>query len=73
MLVMFNEDKPGVIGNIGTTLGESGINISRLYLGREQVDGKAMVVLNTDSVVYPEAMDKLRKVPHVIAVNDLEI
>jgi D-3-phosphoglycerate dehydrogenase len=73
MLVMSNEDKPGVIGNIGTTLGESGINISRLYLGREQVDGQAMVVLNTDSVVYPEAMDKLRKLPHVIAVNDLEI
>ena len=73
MLVMFNEDKPGVIGNIGTTLGGSGINISRLYLGREQIDGKAMVVLNTDSVVYPEAMEKLRKVPHVIAVTDLEI
>lgn len=73
MLVMFNEDKPGVIGNIGTTLGDNGINISRLYLGREQIDGKAMVVLNTDNVVPPDVMGKLQKLPHVIEVSDLEI
>ncbi len=73
MLVMFNEDKPGVIGNIGTTLGDNGVNISRLYLGREQIDGKAMVVLNTDNVVPPDVMGKLRKLPHVIEVSDLEI
>jgi D-3-phosphoglycerate dehydrogenase len=73
MLVMFNEDKPGVIGNIGTTLGDNGINISRLYLGREQIDGKAMVVLNTDNVVPPDVMGKLQKLPHVVEVSDLEI
>ena len=53
MFVMFNHDKPGVIGNIGTTLGENGVNISRLHLSRAQIEGKAMVVLSTDSVASP--------------------
>lgn len=73
MFVMFNYDKPGVIGNIGTTLGQDGVNISRLHLSREQVDGQAMVVLSTDSMASADVIDKLRKLPHVISVADLEM
>jgi D-3-phosphoglycerate dehydrogenase len=73
MLVLYNNDKPGVIGNIGTTLGRNGVNISRLHLSREQVDGQAMVVLGTDSVVSTEVIDNLRKLPHVISVTELEM
>jgi D-3-phosphoglycerate dehydrogenase len=73
MFVMFNEDKPGVIGNIGTTLGRNGVNIARLHLSREQVDGQAMVVLSTDSAVSADVIEKLRKLPHVISVTDLEM
>jgi len=73
MLVMFNCDKLGVIGNIGTTLGQNGVNISRLHLSREQVDGQAMVVLGTDSVVSPEILEKLRKLPNIISVTELEM
>jgi D-3-phosphoglycerate dehydrogenase len=73
MLVLYNNDKPGVIGNIGTTLGQNGVNIARLHLSREQVDGQAMVVLGTDSVVSPELLDKLRKLPNMISVTELEM
>ncbi len=73
MFVMFNHEKPGVIGNIGTTLGQNGVNISRLHLSRAQVDGKAMVVLSTDSMVSPDVIEKLRQLPHVISVTDLEM
>jgi D-3-phosphoglycerate dehydrogenase len=73
MLVLYNNDKPGVVGNIGTTLGQNGVNIARLHLSREQVDGQAMVVLGTDSVVSPELLDKLRKLPNMISVTELEI
>ncbi|MCE5262411.1 MAG: phosphoglycerate dehydrogenase [Deltaproteobacteria bacterium] len=73
MLVLYNNDKPGVIGNIGTTLGENGVNIARLHLSREQVDGQAMVVLGTDSVVSPELLEKLRKLPNMISVTELEM
>ena len=73
MLVLYNNDKPGVIGNVGTTLGRNGVNIARLHLSREQVDGQAMVVLGTDSVVSPEILDQLRKLPNMISVTELEM
>jgi D-3-phosphoglycerate dehydrogenase len=73
MFVLFNQDKPGVIGNIGTILGASGVNISRLHLSRELVDGKAMIVLSTDSVVAKEVVEKLRNLPYMISVTDLEM
>jgi D-3-phosphoglycerate dehydrogenase len=73
MLVLYNNDKPGVIGNIGTTLGLNGVNIARLHLSRELVDGQAMVVLATDSMVSPELLDKLRNLPNMISVTELEM
>ncbi len=73
MLVLYNNDKPGVIGNIGTTLGQNNVNIARLHLSREQVDGQALVVLSTDSVVPETVLEKLRKLPHVISVMQLEM
>lgn len=71
MLVLYNYDKPGVIGNIGHTLGDNNVNIARLHLGREQADQHALVVLSTDSAVPEEALQKLRNLPHVIAVKAL--
>ncbi len=73
MLVLYNSDKPGVIGNIGLTLGNSGINIARLHLSRELVDGKALVVLSTDSLVSEEVLKKLKDVSHVLSVALVEM
>ena len=73
MVLVYNYDKPGVIGNIGTTLGNSGINIARLHLGREKIDGKALVVLSTDSRTTNEALKKLRDLPHVISITRIEM
>lgn len=73
MLVIYNYDKPGVIGNIGTTLGNNDVNIAGLQLSREQVDGQALVVLSTDSVVSEEVINKLKKLPNIISVTQLEI
>ena len=49
------------------------IGSDRSHLSREQVDGQAMVVLGTDSVVSPELLDKLRKLPNMISVTELEM
>jgi D-3-phosphoglycerate dehydrogenase len=73
MVLIYNYDKPGVIGNIGTTLGDSGINIARLHLGRENIEGKALVVLSTDSMISKEAIKKLRSLPHVISITRIEM
>ncbi|MBW2673402.1 MAG: phosphoglycerate dehydrogenase [Deltaproteobacteria bacterium] len=73
MLMIYNHDKPGVIGNITTTLGNDNVNIARLHLGREQVDGKALVVLSTDSPVSKDTMTKLRELPNIISVIGMEM
>jgi D-3-phosphoglycerate dehydrogenase len=73
MIVLYNYDKPGVIGNIGTTLGNNNINIARLHLSREQVDGQAVVVLSTDSIIPEGVLDKLRGLPNVISVTQIEL
>lgn len=73
MLVLYNDDKPGVIGNIGTTLGENNINIARLHLSREQVDGQALVVISTDSLLPEDVLKKLRDLPNVISVTQIEM
>jgi D-3-phosphoglycerate dehydrogenase len=73
MLLLYNHDRPGVIGNIGTTLGENSVNIARLYLGREAIDKQSMVVLTTDTMVPEKTLVKLRNLPHVISVTTLEM
>jgi D-3-phosphoglycerate dehydrogenase len=73
MLVLSNHDRPGVIGNIGTTLGENNLNIARLHLSREQVDKQALVVLTTDTLVPELVLEKLKSLPHVISVTSLEM
>lgn len=73
MLVLYNSDKPGVIGNIGLILGNSNINIARLHLSRELVDGKALVVLSTDGVVSKDVLKKLKDLQHVISVTPVEM
>lgn len=59
MLVMTYEDRPGLIGKIGTILGDAGVNIGSLNLGRRAVGGEAMVVLTVDSPVDEAIVDKL--------------
>jgi D-3-phosphoglycerate dehydrogenase len=73
MLVLSNYDRPGVIGNIGATLGENNVNIARLHLSRDQVENQALVVLSTDSIVPEVALERLRNLPHVISVIQLEM
>ena len=65
MLICMNEDKPLIIGRVGTIIGEAGVNIANLMLGRDVQGGRALTVLNLDAPIGEEIMDKIRKVPHV--------
>ncbi len=73
MLAVYNEDRPGVIGNLGTTLGSNNVNIARLHLSREQVNKQALVILSTDSPISADVINKLRSLPNVTSVTDLEM
>ncbi len=73
MLVLMNNDKPGVIGGIGTLLGQNGINIARMQFGREKQGGLAVSVVSIDSPVSDELMEKIRKLPNVLSVKLIKI
>jgi D-3-phosphoglycerate dehydrogenase len=73
MLVLMNNDKPGVIGGIGMLLGQNGINIARMQFGREQQGGLAMSVVSVDSTVPDEVMGKIRQLPNVLSVKQIRI
>ena len=66
MLLMHNNDKPGVIGNIGTVMGKNDINIARMHFGREQAGGMAISVVNIDSPVNDMVLGEIRKLPNIL-------
>ncbi len=59
MLVMNYPDCPGLIGKMGTILGEAGVNIGNMSLGRQEKAGEAMVVLSVDSQVDETTLQKV--------------
>jgi len=66
MLVCGNVDVPGVIGRIGSLLGENGVNIARMSWGREEVGGKAVTVLNLDSPVPDAVLEQILAQEHIV-------
>jgi D-3-phosphoglycerate dehydrogenase len=73
MLVMHNRDVPGVIGRVGTVLGERGVNISRFHLGRRERGGEAMAVIETDTPIDATTLDKLRSFEQVLFARPIEL
>ncbi|MCX8030631.1 MAG: phosphoglycerate dehydrogenase [Thermodesulfovibrionales bacterium] len=71
MLFLYNNDKPGVIGNIGTLLGRNGINIGRMHFGRETPGGLAISVVNVDSPVDEKIIEELKQLPNILDVKVL--
>ncbi|WP_404335363.1 phosphoglycerate dehydrogenase [Sphingomonas sp. MMS12-HWE2-04] len=65
MLYVVNEDAPGFIGRLGTSLGEAGVNIGTFHLGRREAGGEAILLLSIDDEVSPELIAKVRALPGV--------
>jgi D-3-phosphoglycerate dehydrogenase len=59
MLYTTNEDVPGIIGALGQTMGENGVNIANFTLGRSAAGGEAIALLYVDEAVPAEARAKL--------------
>ncbi|MBI2411936.1 MAG: phosphoglycerate dehydrogenase [Deltaproteobacteria bacterium] len=73
LLLLQNEDKPGVIGNVGTLLAANNINIARLHLGRQSVGGEAVSVWSIDTPLAKGLIEKILKLPHMISANVIEL
>jgi len=73
MLVLMNNDKPGVIGGIGMLMGQNGVNIARMQFGRESQGGLAMSVVSIDNPVSDAIMAKIKQLPNVLSVKLIKI
>lgn len=73
ILILLNEDKPGIIGNVGTILGRNNINIAGMTLGRNVIGGQAVTMLNVDSRVPEEVLKEISKAPNIIDIRMVEL
>jgi D-3-phosphoglycerate dehydrogenase len=77
MVVTRNADEPGVIGLIGSVMGDHGVNIAAMFNARETIGGEALTVYNVDGSVPDAARDELLADGritdlHVIELNGVE-
>jgi D-3-phosphoglycerate dehydrogenase / 2-oxoglutarate reductase len=73
MLYIHNTDRPGVIGAIGTTIGQHKINIARMIVGQEKDRGQNVILLTTDTPVTPECLKAVEDLEHVAMAYQLEL
>ncbi len=72
MLFVRNKDKPGFIGNLGRTLGEAGINIATLHLGRAAPGEDAVCLIQVDQEVSDDILECVRALPNVVQARSLK-
>jgi D-3-phosphoglycerate dehydrogenase len=68
LLIVRNADLPGVIGQVGTSLGSAGVNIKSMNVG-ESAEGNALMIIGTDTPTPDEAIEKLTAVEHIWSVQ----
>ena len=72
MLVISNDDRPGVIGTVGVLLGDAGINIADMDVGRVKSAGTAVMLLATTAEVPGDVVEALRDAPGILSVDVLQ-
>ena len=71
MLFTWNKDVPGVIGSVGTILGNANVNIGGYLLSRDMNDDEAFSVIRVDSKVSKEVLDTLENLPEILSIQQL--
>ena len=66
-----NKDRPGVIGRVGTIMGDNGINIAGFHLGRESYQGDALAFVSLDSRIPEEILKMIRDLPEMLEAKEI--
>jgi D-3-phosphoglycerate dehydrogenase / 2-oxoglutarate reductase len=72
-LVSRHEDRPGVVGRVGSILGEHDVNIASMQVGRDAPRGNAMMILAVDDRVAAELLERLRQVDGMADLRYVEL
>ncbi|MEW6219649.1 MAG: phosphoglycerate dehydrogenase [Thermodesulfobacteriota bacterium] len=73
MLFVYNRDRPGVIGALGSTIGNGGVNISRMAVGQEGEKGRNIILLATDPLIGKDLLQTVRELPQIDDAWALEV
>jgi D-3-phosphoglycerate dehydrogenase len=73
VLMLENRDRPGIIGHIGTFLGQAQINIASMSLSRTEQGGRALTLLNLDSQPSSGVMEKLTSDPDIFQARVISL
>jgi D-3-phosphoglycerate dehydrogenase len=73
MLVIPHIDRPRIVGPVGLAIGDYGINIAGMQVGRREAGGEAVMILRIDSEVPREVLDGIRQVDGVLDVRYLRL
>jgi D-3-phosphoglycerate dehydrogenase / 2-oxoglutarate reductase len=73
LLILQNRDVPGVIGRVGTLLGELGINIAEYHQARMQAGAEALAAISVDGAVAEDVMQQLRALPDILSVAQVSL
>ncbi|MEQ8819486.1 MAG: phosphoglycerate dehydrogenase [Sumerlaeia bacterium] len=65
LIVLENDDVPGIIGRVGTYFGEKGVNIAEMTWGRREAHSDAMTIINVDGEVTNEMLEELAAIPNI--------
>ncbi|HEY5893835.1 MAG TPA: phosphoglycerate dehydrogenase [Chthoniobacterales bacterium] len=69
LLILENQDVPGIVGKVGTTLGAHGVNIAGMSLSRNEIGGRALTVLNLDSVPPNDVIASLTNATDILSAK----
>jgi D-3-phosphoglycerate dehydrogenase len=73
MLVTRHRDVPGMIGKVGTLLGEAEVNVSTMQVSREDAGGDALMILATDRRADTTTVERIRAIAGIKSVRALDL
>jgi D-3-phosphoglycerate dehydrogenase len=73
LVLVKNRDMPGVIGEVGSCLGEAEVNIAEYHLARSEAGGEALGVIRTDAPLSKELLEELSGLPSVISIRQVAL
>jgi D-3-phosphoglycerate dehydrogenase len=72
-IFIFNRDQPGVVGQVGTVLGQGSVNISRMQLALVPERGEAAMLVNVDPAPSAKVLEELRNLPNVVSAQLVDL
>ncbi|WP_159882944.1 phosphoglycerate dehydrogenase [Paenibacillus puerhi] len=73
LLLISHNDKPGIIGKVGTLLGSNDVNIATMQVGRKVIGGSAIMVLTIDKRATESVLEQLSALPELTQVRELAL